>query len=51
MKIYLVRHGETEYNVRSLYYGFTDVPLNEHGLAQAEMVGKQLKKLNLTLEL
>ena len=45
MKIYLVRHGETEYNVRSLYYGFTDVPLNEHGLAQAEMVGKQLKNI------
>lgn len=35
MKIYLVRHGETDYNVNRLYYGWTDCPLNETGIAQA----------------
>ena len=36
MRIYLVRHGETVLNCRKCYYGFTDAPLNENGIKQAE---------------
>ena len=35
MKFYLLRHGETEWNHLGKFQGFTDVPLNERGLAQA----------------
>lgn len=31
MKIYLLRHGETDYNARKKYLGRTDLPLSEKG--------------------
>ena len=33
MKIYLLRHGETAYNVDYRYQGVTDIPLSPAGLA------------------
>ena len=42
MRLYLVRHGETESNRRGLALGQDDVPLNEHGLWQAKRVGRAL---------
>ena len=35
MRLYLVRHGETEWNKLGKFQGATDVALNERGLAQA----------------
>ena len=35
MRFYLLRHGETEWNKLGKFQGFTDVSLNERGLAQA----------------
>ena len=35
MQIYLIRHGETDWNRRGLYQGTTDVPLNDLGQQQA----------------
>jgi broad specificity phosphatase PhoE len=40
MNIYLVRHGETEWNKEEIFRGRKDVPLNERGLRQAEMTGR-----------
>ncbi len=40
--IYLVRHGETEWNTLMKYQGQTDVPLSENGRKQAELIGKRL---------
>ncbi|MBO7332174.1 MAG: histidine phosphatase family protein [Alphaproteobacteria bacterium] len=40
----LVRHGETDWNKEKRCQGWTDIPLNETGLAQAEKISKQLKK-------
>ncbi len=39
-KICLVRHGETDYNKKTLIQGLIDNPLNENGLSQAESTGR-----------
>ena len=32
MKVYIIRHGETEYNTNRRYQGISDIPLSENGL-------------------
>ena len=34
MKIYLLRHGETAYNVEKRYQGIMDIPLSPKGRAE-----------------
>lgn len=48
MKLYLVRHGETEWNREHRIQGREDIPLNEEGKHQAEYCAKSLagKKLD-----
>ncbi|NFL56447.1 alpha-ribazole phosphatase [Clostridium botulinum] len=43
MNIYLIRHGETEYNKRKNFYGKLDIGLNEKGEEQSYKVGELLK--------
>ena len=40
--IYLVRHGETDWNLQRKYQGSTDVPLNAVGREQATTLGSWL---------
>jgi len=42
MILYVVRHGETQFNVEKRYAGQTDVPLNERGIEQAKELAKKL---------
>ena len=42
MKLYFVRHGETEWNVKKKIQGKTDIPLNENGIRQAKELACQL---------
>ena len=42
MKLYLVRHGETEWNVQNKICGRTDLPLTENGLQQAQTLAAKL---------
>lgn len=43
MKLYLVRHGETEWNSIRKLQGQTDIPLNEYGIELAKITGDALK--------
>lgn len=45
MKICVVRHGETELNIKKVYYGNLDPKLNDKGVYQAEKAGTVLKKI------
>lgn len=45
MKLYMVRHGETECNVNQVYYGSLDVSITENGRHQAEAVGDMLRNV------
>ena len=40
--ILLVRHGETEWNLKRRYQGWGDSPLTKRGIAQAEAIGRHL---------
>lgn len=42
--LYLVRHGETDWNRAGLIQGSTDIPLNETGRAQAARAGALLAR-------
>ena len=44
MRLFLVRHGETESNRLGLALGRSDVPLNERGVLQAERLGEALSR-------
>ena len=43
--IYIVRHGQTDYNVEGRYGGRIDTPLNEVGLSQAKEIHEKLKDI------
>lgn len=43
MKIFLVRHGETEWNRINRFQGISDISLNAKGKAQAEALAQALK--------
>lgn len=40
--VYLIRHGETDWNLSGRWQGHADVPLNELGLRQARLLGRRL---------
>jgi broad specificity phosphatase PhoE len=44
-RLFLVRHGETEYNRRGLALGRADAPLNETGRQQADWLRKALAEV------
>lgn len=43
MKLILVRHGETDWNKEHRVQGLSDIPLNEHGMAQARGLSESLR--------
>ena len=40
MKLYIARHGETQWNVENRVSGRTDIPLTEKGLEQAALLAQ-----------
>ena len=43
MKLYIVRHGQTDDNVSNVLQGHRDVPLNKNGWKQAEEIAMRLR--------
>nr|WP_210729427.1 histidine phosphatase family protein [Streptococcus ovuberis] len=42
MTLYMMRHGETDYNAQRRFYGSSDVPLNAKGRQQAIAMAEQV---------
>ncbi len=49
MRIWFLRHGETDWNVQHLYQGCTDIPLNENGRELARLTGKGMQDISFDL--
>lgn len=46
MEIYLIRHGETDYNKVRRLQGVTDIPLNARGIELAEKTAEGMKAIH-----
>ena len=42
MKLFVIRHGQTSYNIGNRVCGSTDAPLNAEGIRQAELAAQRL---------
>lgn len=51
MDIYLLRHGETDWNKKKLLQGHTDTLLNEKGRLQVEETARKLAALNIRMDM
>jgi len=49
LKLYIIRHGETDYNKAAKLQGQTDIPLNDYGRELARQTSRKLSTLNLDL--
>lgn len=49
MKLYMIRHGETDWNLEHKLQGKTDIPLNENGRKVAELTRKGLKDVKFDI--
>ncbi|WP_409291368.1 histidine phosphatase family protein [Peribacillus sp. SCS-37] len=47
LNLYIVRHGETEWNTEKRMQGWLDSPLTENGKASALLLGEKLKDVKL----
>src|SRR6266545_3983467 len=47
----LVRHGQSEWNLKNLFTGWRDVDLSEQGIAEARTAGRKLKAQGLRFDI
>ena len=50
IKLVLVRHGESEWNLENKFTGWTDVDLSENGIKEAKDAGIVLKEKGFTFD-
>ena len=48
-KIYLFRHGQSEFNLKKIFTGWIDAKLTELGVEQAKILGEMLKDKKIDL--
>lgn len=46
--LYIVRHGETEWNFRQKLQGHSDSPLTKKGITELRKIGESLEKINFS---
>jgi 2,3-bisphosphoglycerate-dependent phosphoglycerate mutase len=46
----LVRHGQSEWNLKNLFTGWRDVDLTEQGIAEARAAGRKLKQQGIRFD-
>lgn len=49
MKLYVVRHGQTDWNIQARLQGHIDTQLNETGRMQAETLAQKMKNIHFDL--
>ena len=49
MYIYVIRHGQTDWNIEKKLLSYTDIPLNAIGIEQCKEAEKLVKNLNYDL--
>ncbi len=49
-KLVLCRHGQSDWNLKNLFTGWTDVDLTEKGIEEATTAGRQLKELGIEFD-
>ena len=49
MKLYVARHGQTQWNLEQKICGRTDLPLTEEGQRQADLLAEKAKNLALDM--
>ncbi len=47
----LVRHGQSEWNLKNLFTGWRDVDLTEQGIAEARAAGRKLKAQGIAFDI
>ena len=50
VKLVLIRHGQSAWNLENLFTGWTDVPLSEQGVREAKEAGALLKKAGYSFD-
>lgn len=48
MNLYILRHGQTDYNLMGKFQGQVDIVLNENGIKQAKEVAKELSTIQFS---
>jgi 2,3-bisphosphoglycerate-dependent phosphoglycerate mutase len=46
----LVRHGESEWNLKNLFTGWKDIDLTENGIAEARAAGRKLRAQGISFD-
>ena len=49
MKLILLRHGQSQWNIENKFAGWTDVPITEEGKKQAKEAGQKMKSIEINV--
>ena len=49
MELYVVRHGQTDYNLKQIFQGHIDIPLNNVGIEQAKQTATKFKDIDIDM--